>query len=123
MRDRLVMIALVLAGCGSAATENVADSQRSCQLTVGFRPGMAPELAKRGHIAADPVLAGSWVPPAQDWQTARAGDGTEWRLLTVSPPPGLWQYAFDVGGTRVLDEANPRGAFGSDGSEVSELDV
>src|SRR5689334_19628424 len=105
MRDRLVMVALVLAGCGTSPTENVAESQRSCRLTVGYRPGMAPELAKRGRIAADPVLTGSWLPPTQAWETALAKDGTEWRLLTVSPPPGLWQYVINVGGTRVLDEA------------------
>src|SRR5262249_9420613 len=67
---------------------------------------------------------------AQQWRTAYASDGTEWRLFEGAVSAGTWQYLIDVGGVPVLDEANPRTAYTADpdgqnpdplGTEVSEL--
>jgi hypothetical protein len=53
---RLVLVALVLAGCGKHATKEQAQAACDHQIELGYWQGFAESIKKSGHDPADPDI-------------------------------------------------------------------
>ncbi|MCS6912849.1 MAG: alpha-amylase family glycosyl hydrolase [Myxococcales bacterium] len=106
---------LWLTGC-AAAPSGVALEER-CQLVVWYRPDRA--LAEHRDLTPEqadrPELIGSWNawrrPGLRAWERRRSEGGSEWRVLALPLPPGVYHYGIVVGERLVLDARNPQTAF------------